>query len=133
MNPNQRVLVDTSVIIDLERLKLGEFGSAEIVLSAISVAELAFGLHTADPVERMARTERFHAMLAWYEVLPFDAEAASLYGALAALLREAGRNPRPRRMDLQIAATAAVHALPILTRNGRDFAGMERLVEVVEV
>src|SRR6478752_3001159 len=32
--------------------------------------------------------------------------------------RQHGRNPRPRRMDPQIAATAARHGLILLTRNG---------------
>jgi predicted nucleic acid-binding protein len=40
-------------------------------------------------------------------VLPFDMPAARLYGTMAALVKRSGREPRPRRMDLQIAATAA--------------------------
>ena len=42
-----------------------------------------------------------------FDVLPFDVDTADHYGALAALVRASGRNPRPRRMDLQIAATLA--------------------------
>ena len=34
-------------------------------------------------------------------------------------------------MDLQIAATAGAHAIPLITGNPTDFAGLERLVEVV--
>ncbi len=36
-------------------------------------------------------------------------------------------------MDLQIAATAARHGLPLLTRNGRDFAGLESALDVVDL
>lgn len=59
--------------------------------------------------------------------------AAEYYGMLAALVRQHGRNPRPSRMDLQIAATAARHGLTLLTRNGSDFAGLESALEVVDL
>ena len=58
---------------------------------------------------------------------------AEYYGALASLVRQNGRNPRPRRMDLQIAATAARHGLMLLTRNGSDFAGLESALAVVDL
>jgi predicted nucleic acid-binding protein len=52
-------------------------------------------------------------------------------GAAASLVRSAGRNPRPRRPDLQIAATAAAARVPLLTTNPADFTGLERLVTVL--
>lgn len=58
---------------------------------------------------------------------------AEHYGALATLVRQHGRNPRPRRMDLQIAATAVRHGLTLLTRNGNDFAGLESALAVVDL
>lgn len=128
-----RVLLDTSVIIDLDRVDLGPLSSAIPSVSAVSVAELAYGLDTADPVERYTRTERYYAVLGQFTVLPFDTRAAKLYGTLAAMVRQAGRNPRPRRMDLQIAATATAHSLPLLTRNAADFAGLERLLSVIAI
>jgi predicted nucleic acid-binding protein len=36
-------------------------------------------------------------------------------------------------MDLLIAATAARHGLPLLTRNGRDFTGLESALAVVDL
>ena len=60
-----------------------------------------------DPVAQMYRRRRVQAILDRFEVLPFDVATAEYYGALAALVRHHGGNPRPRRMDLQIAATAA--------------------------
>jgi predicted nucleic acid-binding protein len=50
---------------------------------------------------------------------------------MATLIRQHGRNPRARRMDLQIAATAVRHGLPLLTRNIEDFAGLEPAVTVI--
>jgi predicted nucleic acid-binding protein len=128
-----RILLDTSVIIDFERADLGEYATAEPSVSAVTVAELAYGLDVDDPIERQARMDRFYAVLDQLEVLPFDTAAAKIYGTMAALVRRAGRNPRPRRMDLQIAATSAAHSMPLLTRNAKDFADLDRLVQVVPV
>lgn len=128
-----RVLLDTSVLIDLEQVDLGDHVEAEALVSAISIAELAYGLDNDDPVQRQARTERYVAVLSELVVLPFDVTSAKIYGTLAALVRRAGRDPRPRRLDLQIAATAASHGLPLFTRNARDLADLERVLDVVAV
>lgn len=60
-----------------------------------------------------------------------DAVAIS-YGRLAAVV-DAGRQPRRRAMDLLIAATAHAHGARLYTRNIDDFAGLERLVDIVAV
>lgn len=137
MNPERRasgrVVFDTSVVIDPQGVDVGGLAGAVPVVTAVTVGEFAYGVDTPDPVERHVRTERLEALLRGAEVLPFDTEAAKLYGTLAALVRRSGRDPRPRRMDLQIAAIAAAHGIPVLTRNGKDFAGLERMVRVIEV
>lgn len=127
------VLLDTSVVIDLESVDLGEQQDSLAVVSAISVGELAFGLDTASAAEAAVRQRRFRTVLDGFEILPFAVEEAKLYGVLATLVRATGRNPRPRRLDLQIAATAAAARLPLLTCNPTDFLGVERLVDVVPV
>ncbi|NMO92997.1 type II toxin-antitoxin system VapC family toxin [Actinomycetospora sp. TBRC 11914] len=131
MTGSERVLLDTSVIIDLEGLDLGGTAGAHPAVSAVTIAELAFGLDVEDLLERQARTDRFYTVLREIPVLPFDVAAARLYGTLAATVRRSGRNPRPRRMDLQIAATAGAHAIPLVTRNPADFVGVEQLVQIV--
>lgn len=124
-------LVDTCVLIDMERVDLGDHLDAILVVSAISVGELAFGVDMGpDPAARQAR---LRYVLDGYEVLPYGAEEAKLYGVMTTLVRASGRNPRPRRLDLQIAATAAALRVPVLTSNPDDFRGMDRLVEVVAV
>lgn len=133
MNRPGRVLLDTSVIIDLDEVEFGAYESALPAVSAVSVAELAFGLDVDDPVERRARAERYRAVLDQFDVLPFDTGAAEIYGTMTAVVRRAGRNPRPRRMDLLIAATASAYSMPMLTRNPADFADLERLLDVVAV
>ena len=128
-----RILLDTSVIIDLAEVKLGVHECAEPTVSAVSMAELAFGLDIDDPIERRARAERYRAVREQFTVLAFDSPAAEIYGTMAAVIRRTGRNPRPRRMDLQIAATAAAHAIPLITRDADGFTGLERLLDVVAV
>ena len=44
-----------------------------------------------------------------------------------------GRNPKPRKNDLMIAATAVANSLPLYTANVDDFKGLESMLEVVEV
>ncbi|HSU10789.1 MAG TPA: hypothetical protein VLK57_16445 [Pseudonocardia sp.] len=48
-------------------------------------------------------------------------------------MRIAGRHPRPGRLDLQIAATAAAARIPLLTMNPDDFLGVAPLVDVVPI
>ena len=129
----QGVLLDTSVIIDVDQLDFGDLSSTPGLISTVSVAELGFGLDVDDPVERAARTERFYTIQGQFRILPFDLAAAKKYAVLASLVRKVGRNPRPRRLDLQIAATAVAHGLPLLTRNSKDFFGLERMLTVVSV
>jgi predicted nucleic acid-binding protein len=131
MTAEERVLLDTSVLIDLERVDLTTASDAHPVVSAVTVAELAFGLDIDDLLERQARTDRFYAVLREMPVLPFGLAAARLYGTLASLVRRSGRNPRPRRTDLQIAATAGANGMPLITRNPTDFDGLDRLVHVI--
>ena len=123
-------LYDTSVVIDVEKVDLGEYEDGAVVISAITVAELAYGVGAAD---RAARELRLRRVLTSYEVVPFGVEEAKFYGALADLVRAAGRNPRPRRLDLQIAATAAAARLPLLTTNPDGFLGVGTLVDIVPI
>lgn len=98
------------------------------------MAELQQGVAMAkDPVARAARSEMLGAATVDFEPLPFDGEAAARYGTLVALTLLAKRDPRPRRMDLMIAAIASARQLPLYTRNDKDFRGLEGMVEIVGV
>lgn len=129
----RRALLDTSVLIHYPAPQVAE-AADELAVSAVTVAELHYGVTAADdPIEQLHRRRRLQFVLDRFEVLVFDAEVAEYYGALATLVRQGGRNPRPRRLDLQIAATAARHGLTLLTRNGADFTGLESALHVVEL
>jgi predicted nucleic acid-binding protein len=131
--PPRRALLDTSVLIDYSARDVTAVAD-ELAVSAISVGELHYGISACDDaVEQLRRRRRIHVVLDRYDVLPFDTVAAEYYGALATAVRLGGRNPRPRRLDLQIAATAARHGLLLLTHNGVDFAGLEGAVNVIDL
>lgn len=133
MSETSRGLLDTSVVIDLDRIDPNRLPE-ECAVSAVTLAELAAGPHaTDDEDERARRQDRLVWVAATWDPLPFDAEAARAYGRILAALRTAGRSVRPRMADLLIASTAAAHGLPIYTRNPSDFVGLERVVEVIEV
>lgn len=124
-------LADTCTLIDWENVDLGTYVDGLPLVSAITVGELAFGLDVGDPAQQAERAELLRDVVEDYEILPFGVEEAKLYGVLATLVRATGRNPRPRRLDLQIAATAAAARIPLLTTNPKDFVGTERLVDVI--
>ena len=129
-----RGLIDTSVIIDLERIAPADL-PAEMAVSAISMAELAAGPHaTADPAERARRQDRLQRAEATFEPLPVDTAVARAYGRVYAAVGAAGRKARGRRaVDLFIAATAVAAGLPLYTRNPADFSGLSEILEVVPV
>ncbi|MPZ85746.1 MAG: type II toxin-antitoxin system VapC family toxin [Actinophytocola sp.] len=126
-------VLDTCAYIDLGQLN-PESLPAVPEITAITVAELHQGVAMArSAIVRAARTEVLGAAIVDFDPLPFDGDAASRYGSLVALTIAAKRDPKPRRMDLMIAAIASSRDLPLYTRNIDDFAGLDDLVTVVSV
>ncbi len=129
-----RGLLDTSVVIDLDKIDASVL-PVEVAISSITLAELAAGPHaTADPDERSRRQDRLQRAEAAFDPLPFDADAARAYGRVFAKVMATGHKARGRRaVDLLIAAAALSAELPLYTRNGADFRALEGLIAVVEV
>lgn len=128
-----RGLADTDVIILLERLAPADL-PASLLISTVTLAEMAAGVHSApDSTERATRTARLQRTEASFIPLPFTAEAARQYGVIAAQVIAPGRTPRSRVADLMIASVAAVSKLPLFTTNPADFAGADQVVTVVPV
>jgi len=126
-------LLDTSVVIDLSLVD-PELLPDESAISAVTLAELAAGPHaTQDAQERARRQDRLQWAAATWDALPFDMDAARMYGRVFAAVRSAGRTSRSRLADLLIASTAAANDLPLYTRNPADLVGLEQLVTVKAV
>lgn len=135
--PEQRLargILDTSVVIDLEHIDPVTL-PVEVAVTAITMAELAAGPHaTADPAERARRQDRLQRAEAAFDALAFDAAAARAYGLIYSAVITQGRKARgARAVDLLIAAVAAAHGIPLVTRNPEDFSGLASIVTVVEV
>jgi len=132
--PALRGLIDTSVVIDIERVAPDALPS-EMAIAAVTLAELAAGPHAAgDPTERARRQERLQRAEATFDAIPFDAAAARAYGRLYAEVASGGRKARGKRaLDLLIAATALAAELPLYTRNPSDFDGLDTLLDVATV
>ena len=122
-----RLLLDTSVLID------GQIPPEPLVaISAISVAELHFGLLIAsDDETRAVRASRLGSIEARFpDALPVDDRVAREWGRLKAAVSRRGGRPRKRLADLAIAATANVHGAALLTHNPKDFKIVADLVDV---
>lgn len=124
-------LVDTDVISEARKgdrahsgvrrffLEATREGTA-LYLSAVTIGELRQGVesirHRGDGVqaERLEQwLERVTAEFA-ESILPFDAESAQVWGRL--------RVPNPENpLDKQIAATALIHDLTVVTRNSAHY------------
>jgi toxin FitB len=122
-----RVLLDTSVLLGAPL----DLGDTEVAISAISLAELHYGVLVGRSAQvRAERLRRLGLIEREFDALPVDDSVAREYGRLAAAVVQAGRQPRRRVADLLIAATARAHRAELWTRNADDFAGLEGLVSV---
>jgi len=102
----------------------------DFFVSVLTLGELQQGIELAPDARSRAVLQRWFLRLrAFYDdhLIPFGADEALAWGSLYAPLQLAGRPPA--LVDSMIAATALVHGLPIVTRNGSDFAPLG--VEVI--
>ena len=139
--PRQGML-DTNIVILRKWVDPAELPE-EMAISAITLAELSAGPHEVrgndeqdvydEHAERARRLEILQRAESEFDPVPFDAEAARLYGRVTAAVVSVGRKPRRRIADLMIAATAIAEGLPLFTTNPGDFAGLESLVRVIPV
>jgi len=127
------IIIDTNVISELIRPTpepaveawLGEQDGLSIYLTAISEAELCYGVAIMTSgkrrdglgiaIDRILRDDMAG------RILPFDSAAARAYADIAATRRSAGKPIS--QADCQIAAIARAHKAPVATRNTPDFEG----------
>ena len=124
-------LIDTTVISEARKGHRAQAGvqaffrlvteqQAPVYLSVISIGELRRGIekirHRGDGQQAVVLEKWVKKVLTHYkdDLLDFDDEAAQVWGRL--------RAPHPEHaLDKQIAATALVYDLTVVTRNTQDF------------
>ena len=102
---------------------IDDIDSSEVLITAITVAELRSGVAQLPPGRRRSRiSEHVEALLnetfAGY-VLPFDVDSSTPYAEIVAKRRSAGRPISA--LDAQIAAICRQHEATLATRNVSDF------------
>jgi predicted nucleic acid-binding protein len=129
---HERGLLDTSVVIMLDRI--ADAGQLPVypLICAVTLAELSVGPLVGADDERAARQAHLQRAEVDFDPLPFDADAARAFGQVAARLQRSGRKTSPRAYDAMIAAVALANGLALYTCNPRDFSGIGGL-DVVPV
>ncbi|HEV2088467.1 MAG TPA: type II toxin-antitoxin system VapC family toxin [Cryptosporangiaceae bacterium] len=129
-DPPSLGLIDTNIVIHLAALDPVHLPD-QMVLSAVTLAELSAGPHhTDDPAERARRTSVLQHAEATFDPLPFDTDAARAFGLVSAAVLVSGRKRRRRLADLMIASIAVVNELPLFSTDPDDFTGLDDLLAV---
>lgn len=138
----QQGLLDTNIMILRKWIDPAQL-PAEMAITAITLAELSAGPHQVrstseqtgydEHAERARRMDILQRAENEFDPIPFDVEAARIYGRICAAVVAAGRTPRRRVADLMIASIAVAEELPLFTTNPDDFKGLENLLAVVPV
>ena len=124
------ILLDTNILIELLRRPnspafkhLGRHQPDEVAISAITLAELEYGVHKSSNPARNAQLliEACTPLM----VLPFDNEAAAAYGLVRSHLEAKGIPIGP--MDTLIAAHALSLNAILVTNNLREFKRIKGL------
>lgn len=118
------ILIDTSVLINLERGRVDLESVASLAPASISVittSELLHGTHrAADERTRERRRGFVEQVLDAFEPLPITNAIARTHASIWAAVTSAGTPVDTH--DLWIAATALVHGFAVVTENARDFS-----------
>ena len=125
------IILDTNVLSEALRPNpapaviswLGGHSRASLFITAITEAEILFGLAILEPgrrqIELQAAVGAMFAADFAGRILPFDSDAASAFAEISAERRRAGRPIS--QFDAQIAAIARSRGATVATRNIKDF------------
>ncbi len=116
-------MLDTSICIHLIQRhppqvlnRFAALSQGDVVMSAVTLAELRHGVER-DPSAKAQAEQALDRLLDFIPAQPFDTDAATRYGVLAAAVRDRRRDV----LDRMIAAHAVSLGLTLVTNNEADF------------
>jgi len=118
-------ILDTSVLIDIERGARALASAEDVAIAAITASELLQGVLRADDQHRLQRESFVEGILATVPTIPFSLRIARVHAELWAQQIAAGRKLEAH--DLLVASTAVSLGWDLATLNRRHFAGIRGL------
>jgi tRNA(fMet)-specific endonuclease VapC len=103
--------------------KIALHNPGDIKISAVSVAEMEYGASKSTYREKNRHALR--NFLSSFEIIPFDANDAEIYGIIRAELERRGVSIGP--YDLQLAAQALGKNYTFVTNNTKEFERIKNL------
>ena len=130
----RRLIIDTGVLVASERARTGLASviseDDDVVVAAVTVAELRTGIELASERRRASRSEFLVKVLEILPVEPYGLAAAESHGRLLAHVHRSGT--RPGAHDLIVAATAVATNRTVVTTDRRarfdDLPGVDCIV-----
>jgi len=113
-------LLDTSILIDIERGRRAIPATDETAIAAITASELLQGVLRADRAHRTVRESFVEGILAILPTIPFSLQVARVHARIWADL--AAARVTIDAADLEVAATTIALGWELATLNRRDFA-----------
>ena len=122
MNP--KYMLDTNICIYLMkhqppevRERFAQCFVGDVVISAVTLAELEFGIARSSTVTQESNRSALESLLDDIKVAPFDAQAAKAYGPIRAAYKDRNRDA----LDKLIASHAVALGVTLVTNNEADF------------
>ena len=122
MNP--KYMLDTNICIYLMkhqppevRERFAKCFVGDVVISAVTLAELEFGIARSSTVTQESNRSALESLLDDIKVAPFDAQAAKAYGPIRAAYKDRNRDA----LDKLIASHAVALGVTLVTNNEADF------------
>ena len=122
MNP--KYMLDTNICIYLMkhhppevRERFAQCFVGDVVISAVTLAELEFGIACSSPSSQESNRSALESLLEDIMVAPFEAQAAKAYGPIRATYKDRNRDA----LDKLIASHAIALGVTLVTNNEADF------------
>ena len=125
-----KILLDTNICIYMiknnppeVRQHFQDVAPGDVYISSVTIAELQYGIEKSSAKEKNAMA--LEAFLLPLVILPFDLDAALVYGKIRTFLERQGTPIGG--MDMLIAAQAIAHNFTLITHNIKEFQRIPNL------